>query len=189
MATRYFSNFPLVNYNDNFARNILLKSQFFKKIIESIGAFYTYTLKDGERPDTVAFDYYGSSDYTWLVFFSNQIVDPYFDWPLDNLTLDNFLIKKYGSLVEAQSEIAYYTYDPLHDTTDPDYEYNLNYRMDPETYDYKVLNDSTFLPIYWIAKSAYDYEVEKNDDRRNIRLLDNKYLNQVTSEITKIFKK
>jgi len=189
MAQRYFSNFPLINYNGSSARNILLKSQFFKSVIDNVGAYYIYTVQDGERPDTVAANYYGHSDYTWVVLFSNQIVDPYFEWPLTSLQLNEFITKKYGDIPSAQSTIVHYTYDSKVNVNDPEYQYNLSYIMDIDTYNYKVANDSGFMASYWIAKSAYDYEVERNDSARSIRLISSRYLNQVNREISTIFKK
>lgn len=189
MSQKYFSNFPLINYNDSATRNIILKSQFFRSVINSAGAFYTYVVRDGERPDTIAFDYYGHSDYSWIVYFSNNIIDPYFEWPMDSFQFEEFIIKKYGSIPAAMEEIVYYVYNDAIDLDDPEYEYNLSYKMDTITYNYRVANDPSFQVNRWIAKNAYDYELEKNDDNRNIKLLSSVYLNQINREISNIFKK
>jgi hypothetical protein len=189
MSQKYFSNFPLINYNDSASRNIILKAQLFKSVIDSAGAFYTYVVRDGERADTIAFDYYGHSDYFWIVYFSNNIVDPYFEWPMDSFQLDEFIVKKYGSIPAAMEETVYYVYNPNVNPNDPEYEYNLSYLMDTLTYNYKVANDPSFQVNLWSEKSAYDYELEKNDDNRNIKLLDSAYLNQLNREISNIFKK
>ena len=61
--------------------------------------------------------------------------------------------------------------------------------MDTVTYNYKVANESSFQVNRWIEKNAYDYELEKNDDNRNIKLLDSAYLGQINREISNIFKK
>ena len=61
--------------------------------------------------------------------------------------------------------------------------------MDTVTYNYKVANDPSFQVNRWIEKNAYNYELEKNDDNRNIKLLDSAYLNQINREISNIFKK
>jgi len=194
MSKKYFTNFPLIEYGGSTARNILLKSEFFKQVINSAGAFYTYVVRNGERPDTIAYDYYGSSDYTWLVYLSNVIIDPYFEWPLTDLQFDEYIVDKYGTMSNALQTVVYYEYNKNIDpTTDDEYEYNINYKMDKDTY--AALTDPTN-PNYdatvaakWIAKSAYDYELDKNDSLRPIRLLDVSYLNQVNREISNIFKK
>ena len=189
MAQKYFSNFPLINYKDSATRNIILKAQFFRNVINNAGAFYTYVVRDGERADTIAFDYYGHSDYAWIVYFSNDIVDPYFEWPMDTFQLTEFTIKKYGSIPAAMAKIVHYVYDPSVNPSDPEYEYNLSYILDIDTYAYRAANDGSFQANLWIAKSAYDYELEKNDDLRNIKLIDSSYLNQINREISTIFKK
>lgn len=56
MATKYFKNFPLIRYNDTLVRNIMLKSSFIGNLNLGDTAFYTYEVKDGERPTTVAFN-------------------------------------------------------------------------------------------------------------------------------------
>lgn len=190
MAQRFFSNFPVINYQDSAVRNILLKSQFFKSVINYAGGFYMYDVRDGEKPNTVAYDYYGHSDYTWLVCFCNNIIDPYFDWPLDQNEFEDYLTNKYGSVIEAQQEVLYYYYDRDANPDDINYEYNLNYKLSAASRQSLIdNNDSSFNSSYWLPKTAYDYELEENDAKRSIRLLDRGYLPQVTREISDIFKK
>ncbi len=62
MASKYFKNFPLITYNNTLVRNIMLKSSFIGNLNLGDTAFYTYEVKDGERPTTVAFNYYKSID-------------------------------------------------------------------------------------------------------------------------------
>jgi hypothetical protein len=98
MASQYFKNFPIVNYNGISLRNIMLKSSFLSELFLSSQGFYDYLLEDGDRPTTVAYNYYGSIDYAWLVILANQIIDPYFEWPLSSEEFDNYIITKYGSI-------------------------------------------------------------------------------------------
>jgi len=81
MSRQYFKNFPIVNYNGISLRNIMLKSSFIREILLS-SSLYDYTVPEGERITTVAYDYYGSVDYAWLIMISNQLIDPYFQWPM-----------------------------------------------------------------------------------------------------------
>ena len=50
-----------------------------------------------ERPEDIAEYYYGSTDYTWLVYMSNNILDPYHQWPMAEADFINYLIEKYGA--------------------------------------------------------------------------------------------
>lgn len=169
MATQYFKNFPLVFYNNVKLRNIMLKTNIIRDIFLTDTNFYTYEVRDGQKPTTVAFDYYGSVDYTWLVLMSNQIIDPYFDWILSNEEFDSYIIKKYGSIPLAQSTIV-------------EYKDILGNYVSLDTYNYYALISSSmvsnFTPVY-----AFDKEFELNEQKRNIQLIDRVYSTKITSEL------
>lgn len=169
MATQYFKNFPLVFYNNVKLRNIMLKTNIIREIFLNNTNFYTYEVRDGQKPTTVAFDYYGSVDYTWLVLMSNQIIDPYFDWILSNEEFDSYIIKKYGSIPAAQSTIV-------------EYKDVLGNYVSLDTYNYYALISSSmvsnFTPVY-----AIDKEFELNEQKRNIQLIDRIYSTKIASEL------
>ena len=169
MATQYFKNFPLVFYNDVKLRNIMLKTNIIREIFLTDTNFYTYEVRDGQKPVSVAFDYYGSVDYTWLVLMSNQIIDPYFDWILSNEEFDSHLIKKYGSIPAAQSTIV-------------EYRDILGNYVSLDTYNYYTLISSVMIsnltPVY-----AIDKEFELNEQKRNIQLIDSVYANKIATEL------
>lgn len=171
MATQYFKNFPLVFYNNVKLRNIMLKTNIIREIFLKDTNFYTYEVRDGQKPTTVAFDYYGSVDYTWLVLMSNQIIDPYFDWILSNEEFDSYIIKKYGSIPAAQSTIV-------------EYKDVLGNYVSLDTYNYYALISSAMVsnltPVY-----ASDKEFELNEQKRNIQLIDRIYATKIASELEK----
>lgn len=171
MASQYFKNFPLVFYNDIKLRNIMLKTNIIKDVFLSDTSFYTYQVKDGEKPSMIAFDYYGSVDFTWLVILSNQIIDPYFEWIMSNEEFDSYLTKKYGSVSLAQSEIVEYKDITGNVVT-----------LDTHTY-YSMVGSqliSNMTPVY-----AYDKEFELNEQKRNIQLIDSSYAQQIAIELEK----
>ena len=55
-----------------------------------------FTIKEGERAEDIADYYYGSVDYTWLVYLSNNILDPYHEWPMAEAEFNQYLIEKYS---------------------------------------------------------------------------------------------
>ena len=168
MASKYFKNFPLVTYNSKLVRNIMLKSAFIDELNLGDTAFYTYEVKDGERPTTVAFNYYKSIDYVWLVFLSNQITDPYFEWPLSSQELDAHIIKKYGSLETSQQTIIEYKSDDYNITTLDTFNY----------YQQNKIPTENLTPVY-----AYDKEVQLNEQKRNIQLIPNIYAEQIAYQL------
>lgn len=97
--SNYFENFPTINYQGRNVRDITRRNKFLKSVTTNPLLFLPYTVKEGERPENIAYNYYGSTDYTWLVYLSNNIVDPYHQWPLSEEDFHKYLIQKY----EAQS--------------------------------------------------------------------------------------
>lgn len=104
----YFKNFPVTSYNGTLALNILARVKF-TDVAKSIDAvFYPYTISEGERPDIIAANYYDDPRYSWVIYLANDIVDPYYDWPLSEAEFKNFINKKYGSIQNASRLIAYW---------------------------------------------------------------------------------
>ena len=94
-----FSNlFPLIEYEGKVVRDITRRTSFTKEVSQNPLMYLPYTIKEGERPEDIAEFYYGSTDFTWVVYFSNHIIDPYHDWPKSEADFNNYLIDKYGEL-------------------------------------------------------------------------------------------
>lgn len=110
--SRYFNRFPLVDYNGVPAKNILARVDFTDQTKKDIYSNFDYVLQEGmSRPDILSFNYYESSQYDWLIYLSNNIVDPYHDYYLSNDDFKNYIIGKYGSADIARSKILYYRND------------------------------------------------------------------------------
>lgn len=193
----FFKNHPIVTYNDRLVRNILLNARITREVLEDNSNFYPYTLSDGEMPTHVAFNYYDSVDYVWLVFFSNNIIDPYTDWYKSQEQFNQYIDKKYGSYFEAQNLTLYYRH--------PDYDY----LMTPDTYDIlqnalrgedgeilegedgevlvaETASDAELEYLNgWEPLKAYDWEVEQNESRRTIQLIDKRYAARLSLELEK----
>jgi len=176
MSSKYFKNFPLVAYKGTQLRNILLKASILRDLFLDDTTFYDYFVEDGEKPTHVAFNYYGSVDYAWLVFLSNKISDPYFQWYLSSEEFEQYIVKKYGSALEAQQQIVEWRVLA---------EGNIVSTVSLRTKQYYdnevVLSESfTFQPVY-----AYDKEFTANEERRRIKLIDRKYSSRISNELEK----
>ena len=102
------SRYQLISYGNNVVNNILTKISLNKVANESASVFYPYVIKEGERPDIIAADYYGDPRYAWLILLTNKVVDPIYDWPLSQRQFEKFIIKKYSSIEYAQQKIFYW---------------------------------------------------------------------------------
>ena len=80
----YFRNIPRVNYDiygtePNKYRNvtnIMKRIKFKSKVIEDISDYYTYRVMEGERPDIISYQKYGTVSYAYLIMMINDIYDP-----------------------------------------------------------------------------------------------------------------
>ena len=106
--TQYFKKFPVINYNGSPAINLMSRVNMSKLALDNLQSYYDYTIPDNTRPDNLSYDYYGDPDYVWLISLANQITDPYYDFPLTDTNLNQFIIQKYGSVSFAQSYIQYF---------------------------------------------------------------------------------
>ena len=107
-TNRYFSNFPIINYNNSPCVNITERVVFLNNSFKNPYVFYPYDITDNERPDQFANRYYNDPFKSWLLYLGNQITDPYYGWYLSVDDFNNFLINKYGSIQLAQTKIKYY---------------------------------------------------------------------------------
>jgi Base plate wedge protein 53 len=108
MADNYFKHYPLTSFSNTVAINLLAKVSFRKDFDKRYYTFHPYTIKEGDRPDIIAYLYYGDPGYDWIVYYSNDIVDPYHDWYLDQETFKSYIEDKYGSVYAAQSKVKFY---------------------------------------------------------------------------------
>ena len=94
---KYFQNFPIIDYEGTQVRDITRRNGFTQLVAQNPALYLPFTVKEGERPEDIADYYYGSTDYTWLVYMSNNIIDPYHQWPMAEADFNNYLIEKYGA--------------------------------------------------------------------------------------------
>ena len=142
--------------------------------------FNKYQIKDGARPDTVAQEIYGSSQYDWVVLVGANIINVRNEWPLSDRDIYRYSEELYGNDLNV---IHHYETTEVKDS---------NGRLIlPKG---KVV-DSNFtipkpdLPTQTInpvaGVSNYEYEVIKNNQKRSIYILKPSYLQQAINDIKK----
>lgn len=107
----YFRNLPNIQY-ESFLSNkqssqdyILIKNIFRRcKIRDDLKNIFTvfnkYEIKDGQRPELVALEVYGSVEYDWIVITTSGITNIRNDWPLSNKDLFNYCQRIYDDINE-----------------------------------------------------------------------------------------
>lgn len=104
----YFNNFPVLNYSlsstelkSKVCRDILVSTKFFDIVSNAekrANIFVDHIIKDGEKPEHIAYKAYGSSELHWIILLSNQIINPYYDWPLSTRDLDSYIDSHYPGM-------------------------------------------------------------------------------------------
>ena len=95
----YVSRLPNSKLINDYVRtkNLFKRVKLSDEIFGNLTFFNKYTIKNQERPDSVAYNVYKDSNLDWLVMLSNNIINLQTEWPLDQISYNNYLLNKYGS--------------------------------------------------------------------------------------------
>ena len=177
----YFDRFPLMAYdmkgNQQYKLlpNILRRVKLRSGLRSSAFLFDKYDVKDGERPEDVAFKYFGDAELHWVVLMTNNITDRYYQWPLSQPQFQEHLEDKYG----LANIDAVHHYEK---TTDS----GKTSSSGPNDYSHLVeCNSDDGDPV---IISNRQYEQRKQDEYRQIQLLDKRYLKTFVSEFESLIK-
>ena len=105
---KFFNKLPIISYNGQVARNFLARARLTEQTRNNHNLFYPYTVTEQDRIDHISHKYYDDSDYMWMIYLANDIVDPYFDLYLNDTNFDRYITDKYGSIANAQQQIVYW---------------------------------------------------------------------------------
>jgi len=205
---KYFNYFPTTYYSNSnestaldTVTNVIARFAFENAVKDNASLFYPYDVQDGETPEMIANKYYGSSEKHWIVLLFNDIIDPQYDWPLDQRTLIKYINDKYSNQGATHSPYqtgiqwaqdagnikAYYktvtrlsskpTKNQIVEKIEVDATTHTNLPVTSSTY---TLQDGSRITetISKATQTYYDYEVELNDAKRKIRLLKSEYVTQ-----------
>ena len=187
----YFRNIPKIKY-DIFGTepntytdvtNITKRLRFKPKVIEDITEYYTYRVKDGDRPDIISYQKYGTVGYAYLLMLINDIQDPLFDWPLSTQQFEQYIANKYGSVESAQTTTKYY-YQTIRSeverTGTAERVPEVKYIVDSTTYDSLAVGSRS-------TQTEYEWEEELNDEKRNIKIINEDFITELDYEVKKSF--
>jgi hypothetical protein len=192
--SEFFANYPRIAYDVtgnnstvpdfNIAVNLLIRNKLKEAVEDDVSIYYPYIIPEGMRPDVLSVQYYGDTIYTWTIFLVNNIIDPYWDWPLSYKDLREYVIDKYGSIEIAQSQIHHYEYTARAraektGTSDPVPAYKLE--IDYQTYTETAVDERAI--IY-----SYGYEQDLNETKREIQLIDATYIQTIQEEARGLFR-
>lgn len=96
MQNDYFSKFPLITYDNFSVVNITERAVIRNFPTQIPDIYYQYDIRNNERPDQIADKVFRDQYMDWIVYLSNGMTDPYYDWFLRDDVFTDYIKKKYG---------------------------------------------------------------------------------------------
>ena len=162
-------------------KNIFRKVKLRDDLQSNFTLFNKYEIEEGMRPDTVAEELYGNPEFDWIVLTVAGILNVRNEWPLNNRDLYNYCLDKYddslnsvrffetkevknadGKLILPKGKVV----DSGFTIPNPD---NVSANLNPV-----------------VGISNYEYETRLNDEKRNIYVLREGYIQTFLNDIREI---
>ena len=162
-------------------KNIFRRVKLRDDLQNSFTVFDKYEIPEGARPDTVAEELYGNPEFDWIVLTVAGILNVRNQWPLNNRDLYNYCLDKYG---ESLNSNRFFETTEVKDSNDRlilpkskvvDSNFTIPKPGEPT---------ATINPVVGI--SNFEYETRLNDEKRNIFILKEGYLQQFLNDIREI---
>ena len=174
----YFNQFPIVKYNltgvnsntkevTDIWRNVKVRS----KIANNVALFDRFDVPEGDSPETVAYKVYGDQEYFWVVCIMNNIVNRYYDWPLDEYNFQQYVKDKYDN------PAGIHHYEKTQSS-------GKQKGQGPSDYSHKIEVNADTAGAQSV--SNIEYESRLQDEKRQIKLLQPNYLNNFIDEFRRL---
>jgi len=199
------SSIDYITVKNFFKRIVLTENQF-----SNITFYDKYVVEGDDRPDNVAYKVYKDSTLDWVVLLSNNIIDVYSEWPLTQTHFENYLLDKYESVENLYKVHHYETYE-IKDSQgtiiipeglilesqviewektivdnngnvveNPNYLKLVPYKL--RFFDNGFSSEITYKDVLKPITN-YEYELNLEEEKRQIYLIKPKYLNSIFNDI------
>jgi|TARA_R100000030_G_scaffold37296_1_gene27992 hypothetical protein len=165
-------------------KNLFSRAKLRNDIFNDLSYFTKYQIVGEDRPDNVANKVYGDESLDWVVLLANNILNIYEEWPLTNDAFNEYLTNKYGTQDNIFG-VHHYESVEVKDTSG-----NIIVPQGlevPQNYSIEFYDEVTELMDKRVniatAVTNYDYELKKENEKRNIYVLKNEYLNVVLNDM------
>lgn len=160
----FFKPFPPIYYeiatnNQVIVTDFLRAIKLDPKLKENPIFFKMYEIQDGDTPEIISHKFYGSTMYHWVLMLLNEKFDPWRDFPQSDEVVRKFAEEKYDDL----NDIHHYE------------DANGNW-----------INDSGGLNEFEIPITNIEYELDLNERKRSIKILDKSILSTFVNEYTQL---
>ena len=177
---RYFETFPKLLYDIDNTKNFKLVTDIFRRIKvreqlkTNAALFSTYDVPSGEQPETTSYKHFGTTDYFWIILLLNDITDRYYGWPLSDQDFEKYVNDKYTN----PQAVHHYEITQSSGPTEPN---------GPDDYSHKIEVNETEAGAESV--SNYEYERREQDKKRQIKLLDPRFLPMFLEEFERLIRR
>ena len=177
----YFNQFPLMAYDVKGDKNYKLLPNILKRVKLRSGLrsgaflFDNYDVIDGERPEDVAYKVFGDAQLHWVILMTNNVTDRYYQWPLSQPQFAEHLTDKYGAGNEDATHHFEKTTDSGRTTSNGPNDYSHLVECNEDDEGFAIITNR-------------QYEQRKQDEYRQIRILDRKFLGVFLEEFENLIK-
>ena len=135
--------------------------------------FDTYDVRNGEKPEDIAYKWFGDAQLHWVILMTNDVTDRYYGWPMNDAQFEEFIADKYSN----PDGIHHYevTKDSGRTTGQGPNDYSHLVEVNSDT------DNATSI-------SNREYEERIQDKNRSIRLLNQRFLSDFIEEFDKLIK-
>ena len=190
----YFSLLPNIEYDEKpisypfsesdfvTAKNFFRRYKINDDVFQYAVFFKKYTIKDGERPETLAEKIYGNQFYDWVILLTNNMVNAQYDWPRTNYEIYKMVEEEFDdpyseiSHYEIKETIGHYQAGLHVDKTFYDSTHKLN--IDGSV---QIKNGNEIASPITVA----EYYQEENEKKREIYLLKSRFLESFVKDFKK----
>ena len=194
----YVSRLPNAKIGDYIiVKNLFKRGAIEPDILENLAFHTKYEIKGDDRPDNVAFEVYGESGMDWLILLCNNIINIQTEWPMLQNDFDEFLLDKYGTYEKMNEAHHYESVEiknadgvimfPAGKRVDGSGKYpgDLSGTGAPKQSIsfYDGANGQTTVDNITKEVTNLNYEINLNEDKRNIFLLKAMYIGVVLDDM------
>ena len=184
----YVSRLPDSRISDYIpVKNLFMRGKLREDIFAEASVFTKYKIVGDDRPDNVAYQVYGSTDYDWLILLANNIVNVGSEWPMTQESFSKYMTRKYGAELNFYKPHHYETVEVKDSIGRIIVRPGLQVPKDYTISYYDSGLDSQITTTNIVKEySNYDYENEIQDNIRNIFVIKKEYIGIVLDDIERI---
>ena len=164
-------------------KNLFKRGKIREDLFGSVVAFSKYTILGDDRPDNVADKIYENQNLDWVVLLSNNIINVRDEWPMSQFDFQRFLDNKYTK--DQLGEIHHYETKEIRNSQgklllqeglEVDVDFTFSYS------EFGLINRVNSVK----SISFLQHEIDKNDAKRTINLLNKELLPFIINDMRDI---